>query len=253
MEIPGAIRLLHAPLEGHEGHRKAFRAAGRALFAARARAGAGPADADSSLAALTAGAVFESVTRDPVWLAELTGAPPPALRAHLRALRFTRILALRRHAAAAAFENMAYAAADLDPQRLHAAVEEQMLEQIRRQEVRWPADPFWVERPMFHAAAILAELGAAQLLDRMREKFPAPAGDPGAGEWLRARLFDADHALDGPALVEAAAGGPLGLGAFAQENDLTMEPAALAPVDEISDEAVAEYFKDIDLSDLDRS
>jgi hypothetical protein len=52
--------------------------------------------------------------------------------------------------------------------------------------------------------------------------------------------------------VDRAAGASLGIDALARELDLSVKSAALADVDDLSDAAVAEYFKDIDLSDIDR-
>ena len=174
------------------------------------------------------------------------------MRTHLRAARFARVIALRRRAAATAFENLAYAASSLKPQRLHANVTEQMLEETRRPEVLWPGDPFWVSRPLHRASMILGALIAAQTWERLEAEIPEAWTREEAGAWLREHLFGPGAREDWRTRVERATGAPLGIDAFAREMDLSVKSAALADVDEISDEAVAEYFKDIDLSDIDR-
>ncbi len=252
VETPGEIRILHAPFAGYDGLGAAFSAVGRALACARPRSRSPLLDRQSPVMIEAAGAMFEAVTRAPAWLAQVTGAPPPAVRTHLRAVRFGRVIALRRHAAAAAFESLAYAASNLKPQRLHADVTEQMLEETRRPEAMWPGDPFWVSRPLHHASTILGALIAAQIGERLEAEIPDAWTREEAGAWLRERVFAPGSREDWRITVERTSGSPLGIDALAREMDLSMKSAALADVDEISDEAVAEYFKDIDLSDLDR-
>ncbi len=252
VESPGEIRILHAPFAGHDGLGAAFNAAGRALGDIRARSRSPLLDRGSPVMIEAAGAMFEAVTRNPGWLAQITGAPPPAVRTHLRAARFGRVIALRRHAAAAAFENLAYAASNLKPRRLHADVMEQMLEETRRPEALWPSDPFWVSRPLHHASTILGALIAAQTWERLEAEFPEAWTREEAGAWMRDRVFQPGAREDWRITVERTTGVPLGIDALARELDLSVKSAALADVDELSDAAVAEYFKDIDLSDLDR-
>jgi peptidyl-dipeptidase A len=252
LRIPGEIHILHAPFVGYDGLAAAFNATGRALGGLRARSRSPLLDRESPVMIEAAGALFEAVTRAPQWLAGITGAPPPAVRTHLRAVRFARVIALRRRAAVSAFENLAYAASNLKPRRLHSDVLEQMLEETRRPEALWPSDPFWVGRPLHHASAILGSLVAAQIGERLEAEYPEAWTREEAGAWLREEVFTPGAREDWRVTVDRAAGASLGIDALARELDLSVKSAALADVDDLSDAAVAEYFKDIDLSDIDR-
>jgi hypothetical protein len=193
--------------------------------------------------------LLEAVTRDPAWLAETTGAGAREIDRRLEVERALRIVRLRRLAAGAAFENLVYAQSDLDPHRLHADVREQMLQETRRPDVRWPLDPTLVVDPLVRASRILGVLIAAQLGERLRELHPEPRKAPEAGAWIRESLFASD--VPWPERMERATGKRLGFDAFARDIGVTFEGPDLAETEEISDEAAAEYFKDIDLSDLD--
>ncbi len=52
--------------------------------------------------------------------------------------------------------------------------------------------------------------------------------------------------------METATGKPLGMEALARELEVTFTAPMPEEAEGISDEAVEEYFKDIDLSDIDR-
>ncbi len=245
---PHDVSLLWRPAGGLEGFRTAFAGVGRSLPALHAGPREFPLSQPPAVTEASA-ELLAAITRDPAWLAETTGAGAREIDRRIEVERALRIVRLRRLAAGVAFENLVYAQSDLDPHRLHADVREQMLQETRRPDVRWPLDPTLVVDPLTRASEILGALIAAQLGERMRELHPEPRKAPEAGAWIRESLFLSD--LPWSERVERATGRPLGFDAFAREAGVSFEGPDLAETEEISDEAAEEYFKDIDLSDLD--
>jgi hypothetical protein len=245
---PPHLHLLWRPAPGLEGFRTAFGGVGRCLPALFAAPRDFPRSQPPAITEASA-EVLEAVTRDAAWLAEVTGAPAHAIDRHRRRRRAARIVRLRRLAAGVAFENLVYAHSDLDPHRLHADVTEQMLQETRRPDVRWPLDLTLVVDPLVRASRILGALIAAQVGEHLREIHPEPWRSREAGIWLRENLLTPDAPWK--ERVEQATRRPLGIDAFAREMGVAFEGPDLAETVEISDEAAAEYFKDIDLSDLD--
>ena len=191
------------------------------------------------------GRILEGVLDDPDWLRQHTKGDDAAVKQHLYVSRRRRILELRRYAALTAFENLAYAPSELDPQRLYADVMEHMLQDTRRPEAVWASHPELVMRPFAHGAAMVAAMVSAQ----SRRALASVDASKRAG-WL------VEHYL-GPAArepitsrVERATGAPLDMEALAEELGVEAEGPTLAEVEEMKDDALAEYFKDIDLSGL---
>lgn len=245
---PPHLHLLWRPAPGLEGFRTAFGGLGRCLPALLAAPRDFPRSQPPAVSEASA-EILEAVTRHPAWLAERTGAPAPAIDRHLHAERAARIVRLRRLAAGVAFENLVYAHSDLEPHRLHADVTEHVLQETRRPDVRWPLELTLIADPLVRASRILGALIAAQAGERMRGIHPEPWRSREAGVWLRENLLASD--LPWTERVERATGKPLGIDALARELGVEFEGPDLAETEEVSDEDAEEYFKDIDLGDLD--
>jgi hypothetical protein len=157
---------------------------------------------------------------------------------------------LRRDVARTAFENLVYAQSDLDPHRLYSEVVEQTLLETRRPAPRWPLDPYPVIDPFRRASRVLGALIAAQFAERMTERFPEPWRREEAGMWLREEVLRGGAAEPWETRVERATGSPPGIGPLARELGLRFEGPTLTEAEGVSDEEAEEYFKDIDLEDL---
>jgi hypothetical protein len=251
-EDPTAPRYLVRSGQGYEAYRLAFRVHGQALRDRETQTRRHFLDEEGPVMREAAGLVMEAVTRTPAWLEELTGAPGPAVRAHLRAQRLTRIHELRRITARGVFENLIYSHADLDPQKLYAEVHEQLVQDSRGSAALWPTHLSFVTRPLASAGEILGAMAAAQILSQLETAWPNAWMQSGAGAWLREHLFADGARRAWTEKIENATGKPLGLDALARELEVEFTAPMPDEVEEISDEAVAEYFKDIDLSDIDR-
>jgi len=245
VEVPREARFLVRPGNDWGALRAQFRAFGAALHGTQIRSRRHFLEQDSAVMVETTARIFEGVLDDPDWLAEHTGADPSALLAHRRVARFRRILELRRHAALTAFENLAYAASELDPQRLYADVMEHMLEETRRPEAVWTAHPDLIFRPFAHGAALAGAMIAAQTrlaLSRFDDKDWAA--------WLRGHYLEMGARETVESRVQRATGLPPGIEALAGELGVEAEGPTLGDAEEISDDALSEYFKDIDLTGL---
>jgi hypothetical protein len=196
-------------------------------------------------------AVFAEALVRPDAVREITGAPDPAVKHHLRARRLKRVFQLRDAVAMTMFENLVYAESNLDPHRLHNDVIEQMLQTTRKPEPRWAADWNLLCRPLGGAGDVVGALIGAQTWKALDAAFEDPLRDAGVGEWLSEHYFEPGAAQAWASKVERATGSPLGVEALAESLGGSFEPSKLEEQNEISDETVAEYFKDIDLSDLD--
>ncbi len=246
-------RVLHQVRTGLDAFRMIFHAAGHVIRDRAVLERRHLLTRESPAVTEAFATVFEEVTGDPGWLQAFTGAPGPAVRAHLRAVRLARIATLRRHAVLTTFESLVYAQSDLDPHRLHADAQENLLMETRRPEPLWAADLEIITDPFHHASAILGAMAAAQIRERLAAEFPEAWKDPRAGAWLQDRLLAGGADRPWTEKVEAATGKPLGMEALAAELDVTFSGPELEDEEEagLSDDAVAEYYRDIDLSDLD--
>ena len=107
-------------------------------------------------------------------------------------------------------------------------------------------------RPLSQFAGILGAYVAAQTADHLEEHFSGSWQRAEAGAWLRENYFASGARTGWREKVEAATGKPLGIDALARELDVEFTAPMPQEAEEISDEEVEEYFKDIDLSDVDR-
>jgi hypothetical protein len=253
MSLPGDSgtggRLLVAGAPGFEGLRGMFRGVGEALAAAHAGGRRYFLEREAPAMAGGAARLFEAALDDPDRLAAIAGAAPEAIRRHLESRRAARIIDLRRRAARVIFENLVYTQSALDPQRLHGDVMEQLLMEPPRPDPLWAADPFFVARPFANFAGIVGEMVAAQTWRQLGALFPDPASNLEAGAWLRERYLEPAARVPWEEKVAAATGSPLALTALAEELDVRYEQQSMSEETD-DDEAVAEYFKDIDLTDL---
>lgn len=245
VEIPGDTRVLFRPGHDWATLRARVRAFGAALHGAGARSRRHFLEQDSAVMQEATGRIFEGLLDDPDWLKAHTDADEPAIRQHLYVSRRRRILELRRAAALTAFENLAYAPSELEPQRLYADVMEHMLQETRRPETVWASHPDLIFRPFAQGAALVGAMVAAQ-----SGRALASIETNRRADWL------VEHYL-GPAArepilsrVERATGAPLDLEALANDLGVEAEGPTLTEAEEMKDDALAEYFKDIDLSDL---
>ena len=246
VETPHDTRVLFRPGDGWFTLRARVRAFGAALHGAYARSRRHFLEQDSEVMREATGRIFESILDDPTWLRHHTGAGDASIQQHLHLSRRRRILELRRDAALTAFENLAYAPSELEPQRLYADVMEHMVQETRRPEAVWASHPDLVFRPFAHGAAMVGAMVSAQSRRAMSSIDPSRRA-----QWLM------DHYL-GPAAsepilsrIERATGVPLDMEALAEDLGVEAEGPTLTEAEEMKEDALAEYFKDIDLSDLD--
>ena len=246
VEAPGDTRVLFRPGEGWAALRARVRAFGVALHGAQASSRRHFLEQDSEVMREATGRIFEGILDDPDWLEARTGADATAVKQHVYLSRRRRIQELRRDAALTAFENLAYAPSELDPQRLYADVMEHMLQETRRPEAHWASHPDLVFRPFAHGVAMVGAMVAAQTrralervdISRRAEWLTENYLGPGARETIATR-------------VERATGAPLDTAALAGELGVESEGPTLLEAEDAKTDALAEYFKDIDLSDLD--
>jgi hypothetical protein len=244
VDAPRDMRVLVRPGSDWTTLRAQVRAFGAALHGAHGRSRRHFLEQDSAVMREATGRIFEGLLDDPAWLREHTGADASAVKQHLYLARRRRILELRRDAALTAFENLAYAPSKLDPQRLYADVMEHMLQETRRPEAVWASQPDLVFRPFAQGAALVGAMIGAQTRRAL-------AGiDPGRrADWLVEHYLGPGAREPIASRVERATGAPPGMEALAEE--LGVEPEGPALAEETQDDALTEYFKDIDLSDLD--
>lgn len=245
VNVPGDTRVLFRPGQDWATLRARVRAFGAALHSAYANSRRHFLEQDSEVMRDATGRIFEGLLDDPDWLRQHTRADLAAIEQHIYVSRRRRILDLRRHAALTAFENLAYAPSELEPRRLYADVMEHMLQETRRPEAVWASHPELVFSPFAHGAAMVGAMVSAQSRRAMASIDTSRRADwlvehylgPGASEPITSR-------------VERATGAPLDVEALAEELGVEAEGPSLAEAEEMKDDALAEYFKDIDLRDL---
>ena len=245
VDAPREARVLFRPGNDWTTLRARFRAFGAALHGTHVAPRRHFLEQDSAVMVEATGRIFEGLLDDGEWLSRHMKTDGSTIENHLEIARRRRILELRRDAALTAFENLAYAPSELDPQRLYADVVEHMLQETRRPEAMWASHPDLVFRPFARGAAIAGAMLAAQtrsVLKRIDAKDRAG--------WL------IEHYL-GPAAsktilerVELATGATPQTDALAEELGVEAEAPTLGSSEEAEADALAEYFKDIDLSDL---
>ena len=246
VEVPNDTRVLFRPGDDWTTLRARVRAFGAALHGREGRSRRHFLEQDSEVMREATGQLLEGLLEDPVWLARHTGAGASAITQHLYVSRRRRILTLRRNAALTAFENLAYAPSELDPQRLYADVMEHMLQETRRPEALWASHPDLVFRPFAHGAAMVGAMVAAQTRRALASVDPHHRR-----EWLVEHYLGAAASEPIMSRVEHATGAPLDMEALAEELGVEAEGPTLIEAEDMKDDALAEYFKGIDLSDLD--
>ena len=245
VETPNDTRVLFRPGLDWTSLRARVRAFGAALHGAHARFRRHFLEQDSEVMREASGQLFEGLLENPGWLQRHTGADASAVTQHLYVSRKRRILTLRRNAAITAFENLAYAPSELDPQRLYADVMEHMLQETRRPETVWASHPDLVFRPFAHGAAMVGAMVAAQ-----SRRALASIDLHRRADWLMEHYWGPAASEPIASRVERATGAPLDMEALAEELGVQAEGPVLAEAEEMKEDALAEYFKDIDLSGL---
>ena len=198
---------------------------------------------DAPVLVTASGLLFAALAEEGA-LAE-AGVPPPALRRQARAGTLARLFALRRSAALVAFENLVYPSRGVDPRRLYAEVDEQMLELTRRTEPVWPAHASLLLVPFTGGTEILAAMIAAGLREALEREIEGWK-DPRAGAWLRERVMAPGASVRWEDKIESAAGIQIDMEALSRELGIRYEGPELGESDEVSDRAVEEYFKDLE-------
>jgi len=244
VDVPGDTRMLFRPGDDWATLRTRVRAFGAALHGAYASARRHFLEQDSEVMRDATGRILEGILDDPDWLRQHTKGDEVAVKQHLYVSRRRRIVELRRHAALTAFENLAYAPSELDPQRLYADVMEHMLQETRRPEAIWASHPDLVIQPFRHGTAMVAAMVSAQ-----SRRALTSVDAPRRGDWLIEHYLAPAAREPITSRIERATGAPLDMDALAEELGVEAEGPTLAEAEE-RDDALAEYFKDIDLSDL---
>ena len=250
VELPGDVRFLLRPAEGFDAYRIRFHALGSGLRDTQVAARRHFLEQESPAMVEAAGMLLESVVFEPDWLARVTGAPAPAIRTHLRAQRFARIAELRRAGASTVFENLVYTPSPIDPQKLFSEINEQVLLEARNPQTLWCADAFLVDRPLYRGTYLLAAMIAAQTRRHLRTSLGDAGKEAETGRWLQEHYFAPGGRLPWEEKVERATGEPLRMDALVDELQVEFTAPMLSGPEELSDEVVEDYFKDIDLSDL---
>lgn len=252
VEIPEDVRVAWSPAAGIDAWSALFRAFGEGLHAASQRTRRHFLERETPAAGAAFGAFFAGVLRDPARLAATSGADAATIDAHLAAGTLRRLCRLRFLQVDHAFENVIYAQSDMDPVTLYRDVAEQTLACTRRPSARWATEVAFVTDPFRASGLLLGELAAAQLGAAADARFPGAPFGTEAGRWLREALIAPGAAAPWPDKVQAATGAPLDLDALRDALGARRFTApALQESEGLSDEAVEEYFKDIDLSDVD--
>lgn len=183
LEVPGDVRLLHAPAAGLGACRALFHEAGHALFLAHVAPGLPPQAgrlADPSVAEAFA-LLLEGLLAEPAWAAERIAEP--LREAYVWQQRVRRLLRVRQQAARLRYELEAWTRGpDAAPQAHRRAMERGL--------VVAPAPEAWLAElgePFASADALRAEALASGLRAKLRAEFgDAWWREPGAGAWLRA-------------------------------------------------------------------
>jgi len=250
VELPGNVRVLYQGHTGLEAYETMFQALGQAVHHTQIRARRHFLEQESPALLAATAAIFRSVLQDEGWLVEETGASRSEVKAHLRVQRNRRILELRRQTAHIAFENLVYAQSDLEPQRLYADVMEHLLHDTRRPAVVWPAHAHLVPRPLSQFSSIIGSMIASQTWEHLGREFAEVWKSKEVGPWLSKHYFEPGARVPWQEKIQAATGAELSIAALARDFGVTYEGPTLEDSEDVSDEAAAEYFKDIDLSDL---
>jgi hypothetical protein len=250
VESPGDVRALVSPEPDAGLYERVLSAAGRVLSYGQVATPRFFLQEQNPALVEVAGALLAGVARSPGWLVATTGLGSEEAAAALRARRLFLILRLRRDVAQTVFENLVYAQSDLDPHRLYSEVVEHMLFETRRPAPRWPLDLYRITDPLRRASRVLGVLVAAQLAERMEQLFPEPWRRREAGNWLREEVLAGGSALPWVTRVERATGSAPAIDSLARELGLRFEGPTMSEAEGISDEEAEDYFKDIDLDDL---
>lgn len=164
------------------------------------------------------------LVHDPVWLSDIVGLPTAkvdALADRLARASSTQSLVFARWVLVMAhFERALYAdpEADLDALWWELVTRFQAVSPPPgRTGPDWAAKIHVATAPVYYHNYLLGDLLASQLRARVEAEVGAFAGAPGAGEFLKQRIFRAGNLLRWDALIEEATGSPLSASAFAAE------------------------------------
>jgi len=161
-----------------------------------------------------------------------------------------RLLELRRLVALAVFENLVYTRSEIEPGRLYGDVVEHALHETGRACRGWPTELPLLLDPLGGVSRILGAMVGAQLAERLGTLFPNWHESPLVGPWLREEIFAAGAGRPWRETVRDATGVDLDMEALSRELGIDYAGPELGDEEGVQDPAVEEYFKDIDLSDL---
>jgi hypothetical protein len=250
LEIPRELVVATRPSSGHAAWLAMFEAFGQAVHFSHVQSRRHFLEQESPAPVRASGLLFQSVLRDKSWMTRHTKADPEAIHQHLRVDRLRRIHELRRDAALTAFENLVYTRSDLEPHRLYCDVMEHMLQDTRRPGAMWASHHSVIDAPLSRFTGVIGSMIAAQIRAHLQDTLSGLLEREEVGAWMHEQLFAPGAAIPWPEKVELATGSPLGIDALAGELRVSFDGSTLEEDEEIADETVAEYFKDIDLNDL---
>jgi hypothetical protein len=179
-------------------------------------------------------------------LANPAGGDGDAARAAAR----IRLVELRRLAARSVFENLVYARSEVEPGRLYADVVEHALRETGRSRRGWPADGALLTDPLGGIPPIVGAMAGAQIAERMETLFPEPDARSGVAAWLDETLLAEGAARPWREKVRDATGVELDMEALARVLGIEYSGPELGEEEGVRDPAVEEYFRDLDLGDI---
>jgi hypothetical protein len=161
-----------------------------------------------------------------------------------------RLLELRRLAARSVFENLVYTRSEIEPGRLYGDVVEHALHESGRACRGWAVDLPLLVDPLGGVSGILGAMAGAQIAERLETLFPAWRESPRVGPWLREEIFSTGAGRPWREKVRAATGVELDMEALSRRLGIDYTGPELGDEEGVQDPAVEEYFRGIDLSDL---
>lgn len=251
VEIPADIRLIVPEQTGFEAYSAAFAAFGHALSHGHVPLRRHFLEQVPVVLREASGRLFAAVTRVPAWVEEQTGATAPQIERFLHARRIAELIDLRLRHAHNSFENIVYAHSDQEPTRLFNDVLEQTMGCSPRPVPLWAAESYHCFEPFHQGSRVLGAYAAAQIAAYLGSQHAQWWNDEPVGAWWRETLASRGGAETWTETVSRATGKSLDPDALhASLGCEAFRGPALEEEQELDDDAVAEYFKDIDLSDL---
>jgi len=171
-------------------------------------------------------------------------------RTRRTAIRRLHLLELRRLTTLSVFENLVYARSEIEPGRLYGDVVEHALHESGRSRRSWPTELSLMADPFVGISRILGAMVGAQIAERLETLFPDGRGDTGVGTWLREELFAEGAARPWREKVASATGVALDMEALSRWLGIEYTGPELGDEEGVRDPRVEEYFRDLDLDDL---